>query len=461
MEIANELAEYASELRFERLPGPVLDATKKVILDTLASALAGSGASGIAILTGLVKEWGGRPESSIFVFGDKVPAPNAVFLNATMARARDINEVHDKAVLHSAVSVIPACLAVAESVGNISGKDFMIAVNAGYDTIVKLGLSLENSPNVTGISSTWQMGTFGAAMAAGKLFQLNLEQMVNALGIAYSQTAGNQQAIIDSTLMVRVQQGFTAKNGFLAAVLAQRGITGPKEVFQGKFGYFPVYHGNRYDPSMITKDLGTVFEITNSSLKPYPCCKATHSAISCIQKLTKEHGLDATEVEHVKVRVNQAAYNLTGHPVESKRRPSSVPEAQFSIPYTVAVVLLRGDVFLGDFTAEAIKNEEILSLAERVTPVMDEEIEDKYGRIIGPAVVEVTTKNQKTYTGFVEFVKGHPNNPMNLEEVEEKFRKCAAFSPKPLSERNLTELIAVIRKLEESRDVSQIMELLK
>lgn len=92
---------------------------------------------------------------------------------------------------------------------------------------------------------------------------------------------------------------------------------------------------------------------------------------------------------------------------------------------------------------------------------MDEEIEDKYGRIIGPAVVEVTTKNQKTYTGFVEFVKGHPNNPMNLEEVEEKFRKCAAFSPKPLSERNLTELIAVIRKLEESRDVSQIMELLK
>jgi 2-methylcitrate dehydratase PrpD len=261
--------------------------------------------------------------------------------------------------------------------------------------------------------------------------------------------------------MVRVQTGFTAKNGFLAAMLAQRGITGPKGVFQGKFGYFPVYHGNRYDPSVITKDLGTVFEITNSSLKPYPCCKATHSAISCIQELREKHGLDATKVEDVKVRVNQAAHNLTGHPVESKRRPSSVPEAQFSIPYTVAVAFLRGDVFLGDFTPEEIKNEEILSLAERVTPVMDEEVEDKYGRIIGPAIVELTTKDKKTYTGFVEFVKGHPKNPMTMEEVEEKFRKCAAFSAKPLPERNLTELVAVIRKLDESRDVSEIMKFLQ
>jgi len=124
MEIAHELAEYVTDLSFEDLPEEVIDSTKKVILDTVASAIAGSSAPGIETLTGLVKEWGGRPESSIIVLGDKVPAPNAVLINATMARARDIDEVHEKAVLHSAVTVVPPCLALTEWVGGIGGKKF-------------------------------------------------------------------------------------------------------------------------------------------------------------------------------------------------------------------------------------------------------------------------------------------------------------------------------------------------
>jgi len=461
MEIAHELTEYLTDLSFEGLPEQVVNSTKKVILDTVASAIAGSSASGIETLAGLVREWGGRPESSIIILGDKVPAPNAVLMNATMARARDIDEVHEKAVLHSAITVVPTCLAVAERVGEVNGKDFIVAVTGGVDIIVRLGLSLEGSPNVTGISSTWQMGTFGAAAAAGKLLRLTPEQMANALGIAYSQTAGNQQCIIDGTLMVRVQQGFTAQSGLLSAILAKRGIDGPKGVFQGKFGYFPVYHGNRYDASRITKDLGKVFEITNSSLKPYPCCKAIHSAISCILKITKENRIDPEQVNRIQIRVNQAAYNLTCHPVESKRRPSSIPEAQFSIPYATAVAFLRGDVFLNDFTAEAITNEDVLSLAEKVTPIVDKGIEDQYGRQIGPAAVDVITKDQKTYTESVEFVKGHPKNPMTMEEVEEKFRKCAAFSAKPLPETNLTGVIKMIKEMERSPDVSKLMELLR
>jgi len=461
MEIAHELAEYVTDLSFEDLPEEVIDSTKKVILDTVASAIAGSSAPGIETLTGLVKEWGGRPESSIIVLGDKVPAPNAVLINATMARARDIDEVHEKAVLHSAVTVVPPCLALTEWVGGIDGKNFIAAVAGGVDIIARLGLSLEASPNITGISSTWQMGTFGAAAATGKLLRLNPEQMINALGIAYSQTAGNQQCIIEGTLMVRVQQGFTAQSGLLSAILAKRGIDGPRGVFQGKFGYFPVYHGDKYDASRITQDLGKVFEITNSSLKPYPCCKLTHSAISCIRKITREHEIDPQDVDSIQVRVNQAAYNLTCHPLESKRRPSSIPEAQFSIPYVVAVALLRGDVFLHDFTAEAITNEEVLSLAEKVTPIVDEATEDRYGREVGPAAVDVITKGKKTFKARMQFVKGHPKNPMTMEEVEEKFRKCAAFSANPLSERNLVQVINMIREMEKSRDVSKIMELLK
>jgi 2-methylcitrate dehydratase PrpD len=461
MEIAHELCEYVNDLDFQDLPEEVIDCTKKVILDTVASAVAGSSAPGIETLTGVMREWGGRPESSIIVLGDKVPAPNAVLINATMARARDIDEVHEKAVLHSAITVVPPCLALAEWVGGIDGRNFIAAVAGGVDIIARLGLSLEASPNITGISSTWQMGTFGAAAATGKLLRLNPEQMINALGIAYSQAAGNQQCIIEGTLMVRVQQGFTAQSGLLSAILAKRGIDGPREVFQGRFGYFPVYHGNNYDASRITRDLGKIFEITNSSLKPYPCCKAIHSAISCVRTMTREHEIDPRDVDSIRVRVNQAAYNLTCHPLESKRRPSSIPEAQFSTPYVVAVALLRGDVFLQDFTAEAITNGDVLSLAQKVTPIVDQAIEDRYGREIGPVGVDVITKDRKTYEARMEFVKGHPRNPMTMEEVEEKLRKCAAFSAKPLPERNLVRVIELIKRMEESRDVSKVMECLQ
>ncbi|GAG12912.1 unnamed protein product, partial [marine sediment metagenome] len=268
-------------------PEDVVEAAKKVILDTLGSTLAGTTAPGIETLHTLVTEWGGSPESSLLAFGDKVPAPGAVLVNATAARARDIDEVHEKAVLHSAITVLPPSLAVAEWLGNIDGRRFIEAMVAGVDLIVRLGLSVDRSPNVSGVSSTWQMGVFGACAAAGRLMGLNLEQMINALGIAYSQTAGNQQAIIEGTMMVRIMQGFTAQNGLMAAILAKRGIDGPKEALQGRFGYFPVFHRDEYDPAIITRDLGRVFEITNSSLKPYPCCKVIHSAISCILKITE------------------------------------------------------------------------------------------------------------------------------------------------------------------------------
>lgn len=461
MEIVTRLTDYINELTFESLPEEATNSTKKVILDTLASMVAGSSASGIDTLTELVREWGGCPQSSIVVFGDKVPAPHAVLVNAAMARARDIDEVHEKAVLHSAVSVVPACLAVSEFMGNVSGKEFLVAVAGGVDIIARLGLSLEKSPNLTGMSSTWQMGIFGAAAAAGRLLQLSPEQMADTFGIAYSQTAGNQQCIIDGTLMVRVQQGITAQGGLLSAILAKRGITGPREVFQGKFGYFPVFHANRYDASRIHEGLGRVFEIVNSSLKPYPCCKAIHPAIACILKMTAEKKIAARDVDSIKVRLNQAAYNLTCHPLESKRRPSSIPEAQFSLPYAVAVAMVRGDVSLNDFTAKAMADEEVLALAEKVTPIVDETIEQRSGREIGPAAMEVITKDQGTYGESVEFVKGHPGNPMSMDEVEEKFRKCSAFSARPLPERGLSEVIKAIREMEAVQDVSLITRLLR
>ena len=241
-------------------------------------------------------------------------------------------------MLHSAISVLPPALAVAEWIGNIDGKALIAAMAAGVDLIVRLGRSVNKNPNVSGISSTWQMGVFGAAAAAGRLMGLNLEQMHNAFGIAYSQTAGNQQAIIEGTLMIRIMQGVTARTGLMAAILAKNGVDGPKAALEGQFGYFPVFHRNEYDPTVITRGLGRVFEITQSSLKPYPCCKATHAAISGALKIRSEYDISPEQIDTLRVKVNQSTFNLVCNPLESKRRPSTLAEAQFSLPYCVAAV---------------------------------------------------------------------------------------------------------------------------
>lgn len=461
MDISRELSDYVVRLSYESLPDDVIESAKKVILDTLGSILAGTTAAGIETLRSLAIGWGGEGECSLLGFGDKVPAPSAVWVNAAAARARDIDEVHEKAVLHSAISVLPSALAVAEWSGKISGKEFIAAVILGMDLIARLGLSINQNPNVSGISSTWQLGVFGACAAAGRLMGLNSDEMINALGIAYSQTSGNQQAIIEGTLMIRTMQGIAARSGLMAAILTKRGIDGPKEAFQGKFGYFPVYHRDDYKPEIITQNLGRVFEITNSSIKPFPCCKATHAAISGALSIRSEYGILPDEIERVLVKVNQSTYNLVCDPIESKKRPTSVADAQFSLPYCVAVAICKGDVFLDDFSLEAIQRSSVLAISERVVVAVDDEIERRAGRHIGPSALEIVTKDGLRHAVEVEFVKGNPNNPMTMAEVGEKFTKCAAFAVKPISTETRSEIEQLVDELDACPDVSDLIALLR
>jgi len=462
MDIASELVDYAGGLNFDGLPTEVIDSAKKVVLDTCGVMIAGSAAPGLETLIDIITDWGGKHESSILIYGDKVPLPHAVLANGTMARAHDFDEVHEKAMIHSAASIVPTCLAIAENDAvRINGKDFISALVSGMDIMARLGLSLERSPLVTGMFISSQIGVFGATVAAGKLLRLDRREMINALGIAYSQAAGTVQASVEGSVMVPIQIGLAARAGILSAILARRGIEGPQDVFQGKFGYFPVYHQNRYDPSIVLRNLGKHFEITNVSIKAFPCCLCSHAAISATLQLAKEERINPQEVDRIRVRVNQGCYNTVCYPLRSKRNPCSSQEGRFSLPYVVAVALVRGHVSLKDFTTEAIQDREVRSLANKITPIVDEAIEQRSGRIIGPAVVELTLKNGRTTSRRVDFMKGHPKNPMTMEDCEKKFRICLPFSARPLGKGKMSALIKAVRELDALNDVSRIKDCLR
>jgi 2-methylcitrate dehydratase PrpD len=265
METERRILENVVAVSFRELSEEVVEATKKSVIDTLAAAIAGRKAIGCETVVRLVKEWGGKKEATILSYGFRVPFPNAIFANSVMSRALDLDEVHDNGTVHPSATVVPATLGAAEYVKGVSGKEFIAANALGIDLICRMSLAPTVGCSISGMNFSFQCGTFGAAAAVGKLLKLNRDQMLNALGIAYSQAAGNSQCYIDGSLTIRVQQGLSAKAGAISAVLGQRGITGAEHFFEGKFGYFNIYHKGGFNRNILLRNLGKHFEGVNVS----------------------------------------------------------------------------------------------------------------------------------------------------------------------------------------------------
>ena len=358
------LAEQATKLNYKDMPADATESTKMDILDTLGTAVAGSMADGIDIARDLLLDWGGKKESTVVSHGDKLPAMNAAYLNGTMAHARDFDDIHNVGVVHAGVTVIPAALAVAERRGKVTGKELITAVGMGIDQTCRLGIASGQAPPTSGWHNTAIFGIFGSAAACGNLLGFDIDKMVNAYGIAYSQCSGNAQVIQDTALAKRMQAGFAAKGAVLAALLAEKGFTGARDTFEGKYGLFKVYYKD-YHRDAIVSDLGKRFEISNMSFKPWSCCRLTHNGIDAALTMTKEYDVKADEVEKIVVHHGENAF-LCGVPREPKVKPRMVVDAQFSIPYTVARAVIQRKVGLGDFTPEAITDERVHNMAQKV-----------------------------------------------------------------------------------------------
>jgi 2-methylcitrate dehydratase PrpD len=460
MDVAAVYADYAHELSYEQLPADVVEITKKLILDQLGVMLVGSAASGIEELLASAQEWGGAPQARVLVHGTRLPAHHAAVVNGAMARAHDFDSFHESAMVHITAGCLPQCLAVAERRGGVSGKEFITAMAAGMEIMLRLGLSFETNFLHTGRVTTLHLATFGGALAGAKLLKLPPRQIVSALGLACAQVAGNLQVTVEGTVLVRILQGFAAQTSVMSSLLAEQGLAGPERVFQGEFGYFKAYHDNKYDSDVLTRGLGRDYEIPGISIKHYPCCFLAHFAIDAMRQLGASGQAAPETIESIHVRVTQGTCNVVCAPIEAKRAPNSTQEALFSLPYTVATAALRGDVRLEHMTPAAIQDPQVRALAEKITVEVDAELERTYGRVIGPSIVEVKLKNGGTATQRVDLVKGHPRNPMSFDDCAEKFWSCARFAARQLDRGRLETLVERVRRLEDVQDVSELVDLL-
>ena len=452
-----DLARFVANMDATRLDASVVEAVKTNILDTLSCALAGSSAKAIAEVSGLVQEWGGAPQADMFVFGGKYPAHHAAFVNGGMAHARDYDDTHDGAILHAGVTAVPAAIAAAQLRGKLSGAELIAAVAAGLEVTCRLGVAIKVDIIESGFIYTSLLGYFGATAAAGRAFGLTEAEMVNAFGIVYSSVAGNHQVTRDASLMKRLQPGLAAQAAVVAVQLARRGIRGAQEVFEGADGFFRVYLQGRVDREIVNKDLGKRFELLNLSYKPYPCCRDTHTAIDAILELRGKSSRSASDIQSIRVGVTGPGYQMVCVPEQVRLNPKTIVEAQFSIPYTVAASWIDGPLGMKHFTDEGLKRTDILDLAKRVKPYVDDDIDREWSRFVPPARVTIQFNDGQTLETRVNYPKGHPNNPMTEAEFTAKTVDCATYVAKPLPADTAANLAATVGKLESVADISELL----
>ncbi|MBI3091458.1 MAG: MmgE/PrpD family protein [Candidatus Tectomicrobia bacterium] len=447
-------AQHIAETDYDDLPAELHAVGKRFALDTLGVALAGSSAPGCETVAELVRGWGGAPESTLFLHGAKVPAHHALLANTMMSRARDFCDTHDDIGLHINTSVLPTALAAAEQRGGASGREVLAAVALAGDMMCRMGLAVGTDRPIH-FSAATIYGAFGSTAAAGKVLRLDVEQLIHAFGIMLSQTAGNIQCLMDGALSLRMQQAFGAQAGMLSARLAQRGITGARRVLEGEHGFYALYEEGNYRRERLLDGLGERYEGMNLSMKPYPCCRCNHAGIEAVLTLARRHRISADQVEKVVVSLPPFGYTSVGRPFFAG---ATVVDAQFNMQYTTATALLKGDVFIDDFTPEAVKEPQRLELARRVTVLRNDAI--RAMKALAPVRVEITTKSGATHAHTVPAALGHPSHPMTDTEVREKFRKCAGHAVKTLPAERLAALVSACERLDELDDVRELTALL-
>jgi 2-methylcitrate dehydratase PrpD len=459
-DFAIELAHFASNLSVERLPHDAIAAAKANIFDTLTCAVAGSTARGVGEMRELAVEWAGAPQATILAFGDKVPAHHAAWVNGAMSHARDYDDTHDSAVLHAGVSVVPAALAATEWKFGATGADLIAGVAAGLETICRLGVATRIGIVESGFMYTPLFGHFAATVAAARVLRLSVPELVNALGIVYSQVAGNHQVTRDGALTKRMQPGFAAQAALLSVQLAQRGVRGTQATFEGIDGFMRVYLRDSCDLAVLRHALGEKYEFTQLSYKPYPCCRFNHTAIDSALSLRATHDIRPERIRRIRVGVTRQAYEAVCTPPDVRRAPKTLVHAQFSIPFTVASAIVDGEVGLNHFTDSAIKREDILALAQRIEPYVDEQIERAWSRNVSPAALHIETIEGATFECRTDFPLGHPQRPMSDADFDTKAVDCFKASAIPFRDDAPARLRATVDSLLTLGDARELVRVL-
>lgn len=416
--IAERVADYSVSAAL-KADSAIASAMRVYALDTFAVTLAGTVAPSSAPITRAILATSGKPEATVMGVGKVTSAWDAALANGTFAHGLELDDDHRVAVLHPGAVVLPAAFASAEAEG-CSGLTFLRALYVGYEVMCRLGEVFRGNQFHHGVHPTALCGVFGAAAAAAVTMDLDRDAFVRALGIAGTQASGLTEWRADGSWIKRLHPGRAAQSGVLAARLAREGFTGPATIFEGAGGFFNAFSfGEAIAPDCMTRGLGKEHHAFGTAIKPYPCCRFEHGAID-LAIAANQAGVAANEIEAVNIHIYSTGV-LTYH-----HRPKSAVDAQFNVPYGVAVALLRGRVGLSDFSDNGISDSDVLSLCDRIHVKEDPQFSACYPEQY-LVELEVVLKDRSRRTSLSDCPSGDPaagryraNPDLLRQEVESK-----------------------------------------
>jgi 2-methylcitrate dehydratase PrpD len=452
--VSEALARLVSKTRYEALPAATVEMTKRCLLDAVGVTLAASTlGEGCAAFVELALEQGGVSESCVIGYRRKLPALMAAFANGAMAHALDFEDTHERSLLHPNAAAVPAALAVAQALGQVSGKELLVALAVGCEVVCRLGDALRVGLDEYGWYPPPILGAFGATAAAGRLYGLDTRQMLDAFSLTLNQATCSAEIKHSPLSLVRgVRDAFAAKAGVLSAQLARKGVRGFDAPFEGEAGFFALYARGQYDPDAIGERLGEHFAVESISFKPWPSCRGTHACIELALDLAQRHRLRPERIARVRVFGPPLA-RMLAEPLQHKRRPSTAIDAKFSIPFTVATALRHGAVALQHFTQDCLQDEAVLELAARVDFESLPAASSAESASGGALVIE--THAGETHRGQVAAPYGHPQHPMSLQALLAKFEDCARHARSELLPESLRVIADRALSIEQLDDVSE------
>jgi 2-methylcitrate dehydratase PrpD len=450
------------------LPPPTTTRATLLVLDTLGAAIAAVDADGVTQLREVVRRAGGTPEAGVIASGERTTAAQAALVNATMARALEIDDVHEPGLTHATATMVPVALSVASRYPELTGIELLTAIALGIDAGCRLSMApttMLGGSDYTprSMSRTYQTGVLAGSLVASRVAGAGREVMLDALGNAYSQCFGNLQGLAEGTLTVRVGQGVAAQLAVQSFDFAAAGIDGARQPLEGKYGWFQAFWGGHYDTDPLLTGLGERFEVDAVSIKPYACCKYAHTAIAAAVEIRESAAFELSDIERVRVHVYSAdCWDLLCEPLTTKADPAALAGAggwalaQFSFPYTIACALARGGLTTADLTDAARADPRVVELLGKVEMVMVDTTRG-LAELPEPGHVEVELRGGEVLEATVRRAVGHPERPMGVDDQIEKFRWCAAaLSPRRVSE--IAEAVLCLPTLARASELNALLD---
>jgi 2-methylcitrate dehydratase PrpD len=452
MNATQRLARFANELTYSRIPARVIERAKACFLDTLAVSLYGSTKPWSQTVGEHVRRSGLPGRSTVFGMNWKAQAAQATLANGVMAHAFELDNVRQPgAGVHPGATAFLPAFAMAEE-KKAGGKALLTAFVAACEVMSRIGVAAGNSLERRGFHAPGLTGTFGAAIAAGRLMKLSDKKMVNALGIAGSYSGGliEFSRCQEGAMIKRLHLGKAAEGGVTAALLADRGFAGPESVLEGKFGFCRTYSDSP-ELSYLTHRLGREFESINICIKRCACHINAHAPIEALEQLRDKFHFRPEDIRAITVGGIEKL--VTHHAIY---QPKDLMMAQYSIPFCVALSLYFDPTDPGSFDDKKLNHKQIRAMMGKVRLEVDHEIEARgWDRA---ARVTVLLADKRRHSALVIHFKGTPGNPMSPAQVEDKARKLTRGL---LPARKLERLVEAVDRLEKIDDVSSIGTLLR